>query len=171
VSLAAAALVGCGAPRGASGAGETHTPHGSERAATSAAADVAALLDRLHATAARADGADYFGCFTADAVFMGTDATERWTLAEFRAYAEPYFAAGRGWTYAALERHVAFDGDGDTAWFDERLWNATYGECRGSGVLVRADGGWRVAHYVLSFPIPNDLAPRFTSEIRAASGR
>jgi hypothetical protein len=168
VSLAAAALVGCGAPR--AGSGERAAPASAAHEARDTAA-VAAQLDRLHAAAARADGADYFECFTPEAVFVGTDATERWTLEQFRAYAEPYFDAGRGWTYTALERHVAFDEGGDTAWFDERLWNATYGECRGSGVLVLGAGGWRVAHYVLSFPIPNDLAPRMTSEIRAASGR
>ncbi|MEZ5978708.1 MAG: nuclear transport factor 2 family protein [Planctomycetota bacterium] len=132
----------------------------SERAA------VERRLDTLHGAASRADGAAYFDCFTPDAVFVGTDATERWTLDAFRAYAEPYFKQGRGWTYTPEERHVAFDATGRTAWFDERLANAKYGECRGSGVLVKSGGEWRVAQYVLSFAIPNESAERVVEVVR-----
>ena len=60
--------------------------------------DVGAVLDQLHAAASKADGPTYFGLYAADAVFIGTDATERWSLPQFRAYAEPYFAKGQGWT-------------------------------------------------------------------------
>jgi hypothetical protein len=37
--------------------------------------------------------------FAPDGIFIGTDATERWTVAEFKAYAKPHFDKGRGWTY------------------------------------------------------------------------
>lgn len=113
------------------------------------------VLDDFHDAAAKADGARYFGHFTADAVFVGTDATERWTVAEFKAYAEPHFSKGQGWTYTPIGREVHLGPDGKTAWFYERLRNAKYGETRGSGVLVIADGRWRIAQYVLSFPVPN----------------
>ncbi|QDU86041.1 hypothetical protein Pla163_31900 [Planctomycetes bacterium Pla163] len=126
------------------------------------------LLDRLHDAAARADGPAYFDTYTADAIFIGTDASERWTMDEFRAYARPAFEAGRGWTYAAVERHVRVAAGGDVAWFDERLENAKYGDCRGSGVCVRTADGWRVAHYVLSFPVPNDAAAAVVELIRAS---
>jgi ketosteroid isomerase-like protein len=128
---------------------------------------VANLLDRLHDAAARADGSAYFATYTPDAIFIGTDASERWTMDEFRAYARPAFEAGRGWTYVPVERHVRFAPSGDVAWFDERLENAKYGACRGSGVCLRTADGWRVAHYVLSFPIPNDAAAAVVELIRA----
>jgi ketosteroid isomerase-like protein len=132
-------------------------------------AAVTAVLDRLHRAAAEADGAAYFALFTGDAVFLGTDVTERWTLPEFRAFAEPYFADGRGWTYTASERHVDVAPGGDTAWFDEVLWNDRYGTCRGTGVLIRTSDGWRIAQYHLTIPIPNELAAELTTRIKAHS--
>jgi len=133
-----------------------------ERAAT-------ALLDELHAAAAEADGARYFACFAPGAVYLGTDASERWSVDAFRAWAAPYFAEGRGWTYVATERHVTLARGGDTAWFDERLDNAKYGEVRGSGVLVRRAGRWRVAQYNLAFPVPNELSLDLVERIRGLS--
>lgn len=129
-------------------------------------ARVSAALDALHSAAARADGV-YFSLFAPEAVFYGTDATERWTLPEFRAYAEPIFARGQGWTYTSTERHVFVDADGDTAWFDERLANKKYGEVRGSGVLVLRNGAWLVAQYNLSFPVPNALATDLVARIES----
>ena len=60
-----------------------------------AEAAVAAVLDQLNAASTTADGPAYFGLFTPDARFIGTAASERWSLSEFRAYAEPVFARGR----------------------------------------------------------------------------
>ena len=51
---------------------------------------------------------------------------------------------------------------------DEALWNDKYGESRGTGALRREDGEWRIAHYSLTFPIPNDLAAEVTARIRAS---
>ncbi|HZL99978.1 MAG TPA: nuclear transport factor 2 family protein [Planctomycetota bacterium] len=156
-ALSFAALVcGCSAPRAP---------------APAAAGDPAAVLDALHAAASRADGAAYFALFLPDAVFIGTDASERWDLPAFRAYAEPYFARGQGWTYVPTERQLVLGPSGDVAWFDERLQNEKYGETRGSGVLVRRDGRWLVAQYVLSFPVPNELAPDLVERVRALPAR
>jgi len=113
------------------------------------------ILDDFHDAAAKADGARYFAHFTADATYVGTDPTERWTVAQFKAYAEPHFSQGKGWTYTSKARHIHLGPDGRTAWFYERLHNTKYGETRGSGVLINLDGRWRIAQYVLSFPIPN----------------
>lgn len=128
---------------------------------------VAAVLDDFHDAASKADGARYFGHFAKAGVFIGTDASERWTVAEFRAYAAPHFAKGTGWTYTPTERHIDLGPDGRTAWFYEKLQNAKYGETRGSGVLILEDGRWRIAQYVLSFPIPNDRTPAVLEAIRA----
>ena len=118
--------------------------------------DVAAVLDDWHAAAAAADEERYFGHFASDGVFLGTDDSERWTVAEFRDYAHPHFSQGRGWTYLPRERHVLLSPDGSMAWFDEKLEHETYGRVRGTGVLRRTDEVWKLVHYSLSFPIPNE---------------
>lgn len=131
----------------------------------------AAVLDDFHAAAAAADGARYFGHFAEEGVFLGTDAEERWTVAEFKAYAQPHFSKGKGWTYRPRSRDVSISKDGSTAWFDELLDNAKFGTCRGSGVLVRAGGTWKIAQYNLSVPIPNALLPEFAATIRERGGK
>ncbi|MHC4989369.1 MAG: nuclear transport factor 2 family protein [Planctomycetota bacterium] len=127
---------------------------------------IASVLDALHDAASRADGARYFALFAPGAVFFGTDATERWTIEEFRSYAQARFDAGQGWTYAVTERHVTVGDRRRTAWFDEMLHNEKYGVCRGTGVLVKAGGEWRIAQYHLTIPVPNDLASEVVRMIR-----
>jgi ketosteroid isomerase-like protein len=131
----------------------------------SAEGAVGAVLDDWHAAAAAADGTRYFGHFTPDAVFLGTDATERWSLEEFRRYAHPYFAKGKAWSFKAVERHVSFSPDRSVAWFDERLDTPNLGPARGSGVLLQTPAGWKISHYNLSVPIPNALMKEFKERI------
>ena len=130
---------------------------------------VAAVLDDLHDAASKADYDRYFGLYATDAIFLGTDATERWSIDEFKAYARPSFEQGRGWTYVPTSRWVSVSADGNTAWFDETLENASYGECRGSGVLVNKDGRWLITQYNLTIPIPNALANEFADRIKVES--
>jgi len=129
---------------------------------------VAATIDKLHDAASRADENEYFGLFADDGVFLGTDGGERWNKEQFRAYAKPYFSQGRGWTYLPRPngRFISISKDGTVAWFDEVLDNAKYGECRGSGVLVRDDSGWKFAQYNLTVPVPNDLLPEVAELIK-----
>ncbi len=133
------------------------------------AAEASAVVDRLHELATAADGPAYFDLFTPDARFVGTDATERWSVEQFRAYAMPYFSQGKGWTYHPRERVVTvLDIPCQCiASFDELLDNDAYGVTRGSGVLVRTDGGWKIQQYVLSYAVPNDVAKDVTALIRA----
>jgi hypothetical protein len=126
---------------------------------------VARVLDDWHDAAAKADETRYFAHFAKGGVFLGTDAAERWDVAAFRAYAHPYFARGKAWSFRAKTRHVIVAGDGKTAWFDELLDTPNLGEARGSGVLVKEGGGWKVALYDLSIPIPNDLAKEVVARI------
>jgi hypothetical protein len=135
--------------------------------APSVDAAVEAVLDDLHDAASKGDGVRYFSNFAPDAVFFGTDATERWTLSEFRDYAMQRFEAGTSWTYHPRDRHVFRSADGRTAWFDEVVVNAKYGACRGTGVLVLLDGHWRIAQYNLTIPIPNAIALDVVEMIRA----
>lgn len=118
-------------------------------------APVDAVLDDWHRAAAESDLERYFGHLTADAIFLGTDATERWDPAAFRAYAEAPFAAGRGWRMRSVRRDVVVRGD--VAWFDEDLEAMNLGPARGSGVLVRDPSGvWQIAHYNLAITVPNE---------------
>ena len=61
-------------------------------------AEINALLDGLHQDAHEGNFQSYFDRYTSDAIFLGTDKTERWSVEEFKAYAEPAFADGNGWT-------------------------------------------------------------------------
>ena len=118
---------------------------------------VTSTLDALHLYAHEAFGKKYFSLFCDDAVFMGTDATERWPIAEFKTYANGRFNSGKGWTYTPTSRYIYFNENRDTAWFDETVVNAKYGECRGTGVLEKIGGEWKISHYNLTVPVPNDL--------------
>jgi hypothetical protein len=133
---------------------------------TGAEAAIDEVLSSLHRAASEANGELYFSLFADDAVFMGTDATERWSVDELESFAKPYFSTGRGWTYEMKDRNIFVSSDRRTAWFDEVLWNDTYGTCRGTGVLVLTDGAWRIVQYNLVIPIPNDLAAGFAEKIK-----
>ncbi len=125
-------------------------------AQTTEKAEVAAVLDKWHRDAAKGDGKAYFGAMTDESIYIGTDATENWSLDAFKAFSKPYFDKGQAWDFTAVERNIYFSADGKTAWFDELLdtWMKL---CRGSGVLLKQkDGSWKIAHYVLSITIPND---------------
>lgn len=112
-------------------------------------------LDSWHRAAGTADFKTYFDLMTADAVFVGTDASENWQNDEFKAYAKPHFDKGRAWDFTPLERNVYLDEKTDIAWFDELL-NTQMKLCRGSGILRKESGKWKIAHYVLSIVIPNE---------------
>ncbi len=129
----------------------------------------AATLDRMHQAAAQADGATYFAQFSDTARFVGTDASEHWDIGAFKAYAEPLFARGQGWTYRPYDRTLIVSGD--VAWFDEKLDNDSYGALRGSGLLRRSgpEGVWKIEQYVLSFTVPNDRARAVVALIKSDS--
>lgn len=124
------------------------------------------MLDAWHEAAAHADEEGYFGSLASDAVFLGTDATERWRRDEFERLMMPYFQRETAWTYVPIERHVSVSPGGELGWFDERLHNEKYGECRGTGVVRLERRRWKIVQYNLTFPIPNDLAQQVVGLIR-----
>ena len=126
-------------------------------------------LDNWHEAAAAADFDQYFNKFAGDsAIFMGTDATERWTVPEFKAYAKPYFDQGDAWNFTPTQRHVYISEDGEVAWFDEVLGTPNLGPARGTGVLVHQDTTWKISHYNLSIPIPNAIADTVVKQVERA---
>ena len=120
------------------------------------------LLDGLHNDAHKGNFDSYFDRYSSDAVFLGTDKTERWTIEKFKNYAKPAFADGHGWTYKVIERN--WEGDGDIQWFDEILFNEKLGHCRGTGVVELINGEWKIAHYALTMLIPNSIAAEVGSK-------
>ena len=149
IAAVAALSVGTGAP-----------------AATDAETAIGHLLDGWHRAASVADGAAYFAAFAPEGVFLGTADGERWDVAAFRAYAEPHFSQGRGWTYVPSDRHVTLAPGGRVAWFDERLDSEKYGVLRGTGVVRRVDGAWRIAQYNMTFLVPNERAGEVVELLR-----
>ena len=127
-----------------------------------------ALIDGLHRDAHEGNFQTYFDRYAPDAVFLGTDKSERWTIDQFKVYAEPAFEDGHGWTYAVKERN--WEGDGNTRWFDEVLLNEKLGHCRGTGVVELIDGEWKIAHYALTMLVPNDIAAEVGTQTQRADG-
>lgn len=116
---------------------------------------ISAMLDSFNLAAANADYKAYFDFYTEDAIFTGTDATERWNKKQFMVWAKPFFDRGKAWSFTSIERNIYFDKTGSLAWFDELL-NTQMKICRGSGVVVKEGNAWKVNQYILSTTVPND---------------
>ena len=130
------------------------------------ASHVGLVLKLWHSAASNGSFESYFDRMTEDAVFLGTDETERWTKAEFMGYAREPFGDGHGWTYVSRGPEIAFSDDRQTAWIDEVLDHEKYGVLRGTGVLVRDGDEWKIAQYSLTFLVPNEKASMVVEAIR-----
>lgn len=115
------------------------------------------VIDDFHDAAAEGDAVRYLGHLTDDAVFMGTDEWERWPKhPDFSEYVESRFDESAGWNYEPVERVIRIADSGEMAWFDEVIYSEQNGRFRGTGVLTRQDGTWKIAHYAMSFLIFNE---------------
>ena len=118
--------------------------------------EVNTFIDRWHQDAADVNREAYFDKIDEDGIFIGTDATEIWTKPEFYDWAEPQFTnGGRAWDFKAIDRNLYWGKKSNYVWFDELL-TFSGGTLRGSGVLLKRKGGWKIMHYVLSLPVPNE---------------
>lgn len=124
------------------------------------------ILNDWHNAAAEADFEHYFRHMKSESIFMGTDATEYWTKKEFKEFAKPYFDRGRAWNFTPVSRHIYLSENHQTAWFDEKLDTPNLGPARGSGVLVKQDTTWQIAHYNLSIPIPNAIVDSVVNDVK-----
>ncbi len=116
---------------------------------------VGQLLDDWHQAAANANQQSYFDFIANDGIYIGTDATENWTKDEFFEWSKSYFENGKAWSFTANSRNIYISENRMFAWFDELLSSGSV-TLRGSGVLQKVDDGWKLKHYVLSLPVPND---------------
>ena len=117
--------------------------------------EVNTLMDNWHRAAAVGDEDMFFGSMTPDGVYIGTDASERWLRDEMKEWSKKYFERDSAWSFTPLSRTVAFSEDEKIGWFDELL-DTWMGPCRGSGIIVRTEDGWKIKHYHLAIAVPND---------------
>ena len=78
-------------------------------------------LNNLHKYASEADGEKYLALFDNEAVFYGTDATERWHINEFKKYTLDRFKNGIGWTYNPIKKYLY---KWEHCLFDEEIENS-----------------------------------------------
>ncbi|MFY0653260.1 MAG: nuclear transport factor 2 family protein [Cyclobacteriaceae bacterium] len=117
--------------------------------------EITKLLDEWHVAAAEADSEKYFGSMSETCRYLGTDASERWTKAQFREFAKDAFEHKRTWKFVPSERKLKVEKGIKFAWFDELL-DTWMGPCRGSGVLIKTEEGWKIDQYSVTILVPND---------------
>lgn len=117
--------------------------------------EINTLLDNWHIAAAEANFEAYFGPIHEGGRFLGTDASERWTKDQFIEFSKPYFDKGKAWSFTPKDRLVFLADEGNYAWFDEVL-DTWMGPCRGSGILMKTDQGWKIMQYNLAILVAND---------------
>ncbi len=127
-----------------------------------AVASINRVLDNYHQAAANAEWDRYFDLMSENSVFIGTDASERWTKTEFQQYSR----GSRGWRYTPQRRNIDITPDGMSAWFDELLLSESFGSSRGTGILINTEQGWKISQYHLTLPIPNGMVREIMNQIK-----
>ncbi|HOS47406.1 MAG TPA: nuclear transport factor 2 family protein [Bacteroidia bacterium] len=113
------------------------------------------LVNGWHHAAAVADEDIFFGSMSDDAVYLGTDESERWVKNDFMQWSKKYFDRDSAWDFKPISRKIQFSDDLKTAWWDEKL-DTWMGVCAGAGVATLTKNGWKIRHYQLAMMIPND---------------
>lgn len=131
--------------------------------------DIDNFLTSWHEAAASGDQASYFNLIDEQGIYIGTDSTEIWTKQEFYDWSTPHFKAGKTWNFKANSRSIYISDDKQMAWFDE-LISFSKGTLRGSGVLIKRRDDWKVLHYVLSLPVPNEKFEEVIKVLNSGAG-
>ena len=124
------------------------------------------LIDDWHVAAAQVNFNGYFDVTADSFVFLGTAPGERWSKEEFASFCKPYFDRGQAWDFKPSNRTWQFSKNGKTAWFDEDLDTWMRG-CRGSGIVQKVKGEWKIVYYNLTVLIENEKIESFI-ELRDA---
>jgi len=118
------------------------------------------LIDDWHLAATNANYSGYFDLMDDSFVFLGTAPGERWSKENFSSFSKPYFDKGQAWDFKASNRIWMFSKNKKIAWFDEDL--ATWMEgCRGSGIMIKKKGDWKIVYYNLTVLIENEKINQF----------
>lgn len=132
--------------------------------------EVGIFINDWHKAAATANSEAFFGSMADDAVYIGTDKTERWDKKSFQAFAKPYFDKGKAWDFKPYDRQVIISETGNTIWFSELL-DTWMGVCRGSGVITKNDQGeMKIRQYHLSVTVPNEIITNFIELVKSTPG-
>ncbi|MDP5099055.1 MAG: nuclear transport factor 2 family protein [Crocinitomicaceae bacterium] len=118
------------------------------------------LIDNWHLAATKADFSGYFDVMDETFVFLGTAPDERWGKEDFSAFSKPYFDKGQAWDFKAKNRVWMFSKNKKIAWFDEDLETWMEG-CRGSGIVIKKKGEWKIVYYNLTVLIENEKIKEF----------
>jgi len=118
------------------------------------------IVDQWHLDATNAHFENYFEIMTKNFVFLGTAPEERWSKEEFSGFCKPYFDEGKAWSFVASKRNWIFSKNKKMAWFDEDLDTWMQG-CRGSGIMIKERGKWKLAYYNLTVLIENEKIQEF----------
>ena len=148
--FAVSLLVACTSPTDPVSCTAEHSPE-----------EVHRVMDAWHHAASVADSSAYFGAMASnESIFIGTDETERWTTSEFKTWSRRYFQRASAWTFVPVEGERHVQAQGDVAWLDEKLDSEHMGRCRGTGILTfdHEANTWKIAHYTLSYAVPNEVA-------------
>lgn len=119
-----------------------------------------AYMDQWHKDAANAEFEKFFDFMSTDFIYLGTDPEERWTKTEFGEFCKPYFDSKNTWDFKPNWRNWYMNDREDVAWFEESI-DTWMEECRGSGVLLKSNGKWQLAHYNLTVLIENSKIQKF----------
>jgi len=118
------------------------------------------LIDDWHKAASNAQFESYFEIMDESFVFLGTAPGERWEKVKFAEFSKPHFDAGKAWDFKASNRVWMFSKNKKMAWFDEDLETWMEG-CRGSGILIKKKGEWKLVYYNLTVLIENEKIKEF----------
>jgi hypothetical protein len=113
------------------------------------------IVDQWHISAGKADLNAYTQPMSSKFVFLGTAPGERWNKEAFITFSKPFFDKGKAWDFKPSNRVWEFNADSTIAWFDEDLDTWMKG-CRGSGVMIKEKGDWKIAYYNLTVLIENE---------------
>ena len=118
------------------------------------------FVNQWHKAAAKADLVAYTKPMSDKFVFLGTAPGERWKKDAFISFSKPYFDKGKAWDFKPSNRIWEFNADSTIAWFDEELDTWMKG-CRGSGIMTKENGSWKIAYYNLTVLIENEKIKPF----------
>ncbi len=128
---------------------------------TSEVREMDRLMNNWHKDVAALELDAFFNLMSEDFFYLGTDPGERWSKKEFRKFCEPYFLEKKQtWNFKPIKRNWDISPDGKFAWFDESL-DTWMEECRGSGVMIKENGEWKIVQYNLTVLIENEKMKKF----------
>lgn len=118
------------------------------------------IINAWHKSASLAEFEAFFEIMSDDFIYLGTAPGERWNKTEFAAFCKPYFDKGKAWDFKPSNRIWSESGSSKIVWFTEDLDTWMKG-CRGSGVMIKQKGKWKLAYYNLSVLIENEKIDSF----------